>query len=197
MTLQRACLAAALAALVAPSVAIEIRGGGKIEPPLEPTSHKQFFDKDNAWDDRSGPTDFKYPFPTVQQSMKYDSDYVKDENSDGGLWSAQNDYDQLRAQLYRLQQKADACHKAGDDKCYNDYKRQIVELLAQLKDAESHLHLILNPTQPPVYVPPPAPAPAPVPAPPPAPPVRSGAATPSLASAPLLMAVVLALATSL
>merc|ERR1740138_169234 len=168
---------AALLLLLGPVAAHELRasGKGKIEPPLEPTSHKQFFDKDNAWDDRSGPTDFKYPFPTVQQSMKYDSDYVKDENSDGGLWSAQNDYDQLRAQLYRLQQKADACHKAGDDKCYNDYKRQIVDLLAQLKDAESHLHLILNPTQPPVYVPPPAAAPAPVPS-PPAPPVRSGAA---------------------
>ena len=141
--------------------------------------------EDNAWDDRSGPTDFKYPFPHVQQSMKYDGDYVKDENSDGGLWSAQNDYDTLRAKLYRLQQQADAAHKSGDDKAYNGYKGDIADLLAQLANSEKNLHLILNPTQPPVYVAPPAPAPpAPVPAPPPpAPPVRSGAAALGMSSA--------------
>merc|ERR1719409_2103092 len=122
--------ATALLLLLVPAAALVAKG--KIEPPLDPTSHKQFFDKDNAWDDRSGPTDFKYPFPHVQQSMKYDSDYVKDENSDGGYWSAQNDYDMLRAKLYRLQQKADAAHKAGDDKAYNGYKGEIADLLAQL-----------------------------------------------------------------
>merc|ERR1719359_723218 len=177
-------IAVVVAALVGPAAAV-VHRGGKIEPPLEPTSHKEFFDKDNAWDDRSGPTDFKYPFPHVQQSLKYDSDYVKDENSDGGLWSAQNDYDMLRAKLYRLQQQCDAAHKAGDLKAYNQCKGEVADLLAQLADAEKHLHLILNPTQPPVYVPPPSPPP---------PPVRSAASMLSLSSTPLLLTVVLATA---
>merc|ERR1719453_2575175 len=175
MTLIQLRFAVVAAVLLGPAAAV-VHRGAKIEPPLEPTSHKQFFDKDNAWDDRSGPTDFKYPFPHVQQSLKYDSDYVKDENSDGGLWSAQNDYDTLRAQLYRLQQQADAAHKSGDLKAYNQCKGEVADLLAQLADAEKNLHLILNPTQPPVYVPPPPPAPAPPPPapvpPPPPPPVR-------------------------
>merc|ERR1719487_2206007 len=149
MTSNPARIVVASLALLGAVAATDLRGGGRIEPPLEPTSHKQFFDKDNAWDDRSGPTDFKYPFPHVQQSLKYDSDYVKDENSDGGLWSAQNDYDMLRAKLYRLQQQCDAAHKAGDLNPYNQCKGEVADLLAQLAEAEKNLHLILNPTQPP------------------------------------------------
>lgn len=71
-----------------------------LSPPLSPESHDKFFDHDYPDDQRvemHKGFSFQHPFPVVQDSEDYDKDYVKDENSDGGQWKAQNTYDQLRA----------------------------------------------------------------------------------------------------
>merc|ERR1719272_111464 len=47
---------------------------------------------------------FGHPYPIVQESNHYDSDFVKDENEDDGHWKAQNEYDTLRV-AYRKGQK--------------------------------------------------------------------------------------------
>merc|ERR1740130_2381510 len=39
------------------------------------------------------------PYPALQSKDKFDSDYVKDENSDRGAWKAQFEYDYLRQKL--------------------------------------------------------------------------------------------------
>merc|ERR1719510_1976058 len=71
-----------------------------ITPELSPESHEKFFDHD--YPDDHGPSvhkdyNFQHPFPVLQDSEDYDKDYVKDENSDGGEWRAQQRYDALRA----------------------------------------------------------------------------------------------------
>jgi len=77
----------------------------KTNPELDPASHKQFFKKDYPEDLRTPPVhNFSYPFPTVQDSEDYDKDFVKDENSDGGEWKAQQEYDQLKNKLRKQEQ---------------------------------------------------------------------------------------------
>merc|ERR1719272_35814 len=39
---------------------------------------------------------FNHPYPAVQDSEDFDTNFVKDENSDGGKWQAQMDYDVFR-----------------------------------------------------------------------------------------------------
>merc|ERR1712196_536910 len=46
---------------------------------------------------------FDHPYPAVQDSSDYDRDYVKDENSDGGRWQAQMEYDTLRSKIREAQ----------------------------------------------------------------------------------------------
>lgn len=71
-----------------------------IVPELDPISDTKFFKKDYPDDYRPGPYNhFGYPYPTVQDSDRYDKDYVKDENDDGGYWKAQMDYDAIRNKL--------------------------------------------------------------------------------------------------
>jgi len=69
------------------------------------------------------------PYPKLQSKSDFDSDYVKDENSDKGAWAAQFEYDALRKKLVkeendekRAQGKADseakdesAAQKAADE----------------------------------------------------------------------------------
>jgi len=51
------------------------------------------------------------PYPMVQSKDEFDRDYVKDENSDKGLWKAQFEYDALRR---KLAMEAAAKKKAQD-----------------------------------------------------------------------------------
>merc|ERR550537_502656 len=72
----------------------------RIEPDLEPKSDKKFFGKDYPDDVRPAVIHhFSHPYPTVQDSDRYDKDYVKDENDDGGYWKAQMEYDRLKNKL--------------------------------------------------------------------------------------------------
>lgn len=54
----------------------------------------------------------KEPYPALQNTNKFDTDFVKDENKDAGHWKAQFEYDALRKKM--LQEEAD--EKAAADK---------------------------------------------------------------------------------
>lgn len=74
--------------------------GGRINPELEPKSDHTFMKKDYP-DDRRPRVyhKFDYPYPTVQDSERYDKDYVEDKNDDGGYWNTQMMYDGLKNKL--------------------------------------------------------------------------------------------------
>jgi len=80
--------------------------GSSVSPSVE-KSDKKFFGKDYPWDKRPKVDvfHFKHPYPVVQDSDDFDSDFVKDENSDNGSWKAQTEYDRLRHKLAK--EKAD------------------------------------------------------------------------------------------
>ena len=63
---------------------------------------------------------FNHPYPAVQDSNDFDFDFVKDENSDGGRWAAQMEYDTLRSKIRAAKNKMDAL-KAKMDQEYEDY----------------------------------------------------------------------------
>jgi len=72
----------------------------RITPELEPVSDKKFFKKDYPADTRPKVTNhFGYPYPTVQDSDRFDKDYVEDKNDDGGYWKAQTAYDESTNKL--------------------------------------------------------------------------------------------------
>jgi len=78
----------------------------EIKPSLSPASHKKFFGKDYPDDLRpsiDAAPKWSYPYPKVQSDSKYDTDYVKDENNDGGHWKAQMDYDELKMKYVKQQ----------------------------------------------------------------------------------------------
>jgi len=89
----------------------------KIEPDLDPVSHKKFFYKDYPDDMRPRvidalPTEphihkFGFPYPTVQDSDHYDKDYVEDANNDKGYWSAQMRYDTAKMKYLKQQKEVD------------------------------------------------------------------------------------------
>merc|ERR1719433_14247 len=77
---------------------------GLISPKLEPESDKVFFgppfpadypDNDQPTERKISP-EFGHPYPALQDTDKFDKDYVKDENGDDGEWQAQMNYDDLR-----------------------------------------------------------------------------------------------------
>jgi len=77
-----------------------------IRPSLAPKSDKKFFGKDYPDDLRptiDAAPKWSYPYPKVQSDTKYDADYVKDENSDGGHWKAQMDYDEIKMKYVKQQ----------------------------------------------------------------------------------------------
>lgn len=92
-----------------------------ISPELDPESHKKFFEKDYPDDKRPAASsehhkfDFKHPYPIVQDSEDFDKDYVKDENSDGGEWKAQMDYDSLRNKIREQARKVEEAKKKMDE----------------------------------------------------------------------------------
>lgn len=83
----------------------------KASPDLAPTvsgSDKKFFTKDYQRDVRPVVGNhyvFGHPYPAVQDTGDYDSDFVKDENNDGGRWKAQMDYDILRHKITEAEKK--------------------------------------------------------------------------------------------
>jgi len=53
----------------------------------------------------------KEPYPALQSTNKFDTDFVKDENKDAGHWKAQFEYDALRKKM--IQEDADEKTAAG------------------------------------------------------------------------------------
>merc|ERR1719169_365432 len=90
----------------------------RISPSLEPRSDKKFFGKDYPADKRAVADPkyyvFDHPYPAVQDSGDFDRDYVKDENSDGGKWEAQMDYDTLRSKIRKAKEKLDELKQKMD-----------------------------------------------------------------------------------
>jgi len=118
----------------------------RINPGLSPVSDKKFFDggrADYPTDDRPSTKDhFSFPFPKVQDSHDYASDYVKDENGDNGAWKAQAHYDELRASLSSVKDAADkAAGKEHEEaaelgKAQEKEKKATEEAAKQTKKAE-------------------------------------------------------------
>jgi len=92
----------------------------EIKPSLSPKSDKHFFGKDYTDDLRpaiDAHPKWSYPYPKVQTQEKYDTDYVKDENNDGGHWKAQMDYDEIKMKYVKQQAVVRAAAiKAGMEK---------------------------------------------------------------------------------
>lgn len=86
----------------------------RVHPELETNDH-EFFKKDYSSDGRPDiQSHFGHPYPEIQDSDDYDSDYVKDENHDNGHYDAQMAYDRLRT-LKRNEEASlrDAAKKAA------------------------------------------------------------------------------------
>jgi len=97
----------------------------RISPELEHKSDKAFFNKDYPWDKRPVADKyyvFDHPYPAVQDSGDFDRDFVKDENSDGGKWKAQMEYDVLRSKIRKAQEKMQEL-KEKMEKEYEDWMR--------------------------------------------------------------------------
>jgi len=114
MSSQSCCLI--VLALLCPLLSEATLLSRRINPDLDPKSDKEFFGPpfpaDYPSDKRPGGKHaFEYPFPHVQGSSSYDSDYVKDENNDNGEWKAQMEYDSLRAQLHKAKLEAEGAKK--------------------------------------------------------------------------------------
>jgi len=84
-------------------VALTLKKADSRQSKLSPSvdgADKKFFGKDYPYDNRPNAKHaFDYPYPAVQDSEDYMTDYVKDENSDGGHWAAQMEYDTLRTAI--------------------------------------------------------------------------------------------------
>uniref|UniRef100_A0A7S4SVK0 Uncharacterized protein n=1 Tax=Alexandrium monilatum TaxID=311494 RepID=A0A7S4SVK0_9DINO len=87
-------------------------------PKLSPKSDSLFFRHDFP-DDLSPTapleTDFDHPYPVVQESDKFDRDFVKDENSDRGEWQAQVEYDRLRTQMRELARQEEKARERKEE----------------------------------------------------------------------------------
>jgi len=71
-----------------------------LDPKLTPESDEKFMKGDYPYDKRPEVTQkFEGVYPKMQSTKKYNSDYVKDENGDGGHWAAQMKYDELKNKL--------------------------------------------------------------------------------------------------
>lgn len=133
---------AVAAMLFAPTSMGLLRGGGKITPDLKDyplsdesgQSHKDFFHKDYPADQRLGVHDgfpHQYPFPNVQQTQRYDNDYVKDSNTDGGEWQAQMDYDISRNKIRYQEASVAAASKAEQDELSSLHSAQSSQSAAE------------------------------------------------------------------
>jgi len=114
----------------------------RINPDLKPKSDEKFFTKDYQ-DDKRPPIYthekyFQHPYPQVQDGDRYDKDYVKDENDDGGYWKAQMAYDAAKNKLGKERRELEealanaAKNKAAMEAAWKKY------LDALKKEAEAH-----------------------------------------------------------
>jgi len=112
------------AAAFAAAVKADLRNEPQsISPKLEPKSDKKFFDKDYPQDKRPVADKyyvFDHPYPAVQDSGDYDKDFIKDENSDGGKWKAQMQYDTLRSKIREATNKLKKLKEAMEQE-YKDW----------------------------------------------------------------------------
>lgn len=94
-------------------------GSGRIVPALEePADDHHFFKHDYPRDRQPVMEDkWSHPFPIVQDTDDYEKDYVKDENSDGGRWKLDMEYNTLRSRLVAARaakmQAAEAVNETG------------------------------------------------------------------------------------
>jgi len=88
--------------------------------PLNPAvsqSSKKFFGKDYPNDYHAVANKylhFGHPYPAVQDGGDFDTDFVKDENKDGGQWAAQMEYDRLRHKVTQAEKELEALKKKMD-----------------------------------------------------------------------------------
>jgi len=113
-----------------------------ISPPLDPESHKEFFNKEYPKDFQPSPHGvhgkFDYPYPIVQDSGDYDKDYVKDENDDGGEWKAQTHYDFLRSKIQKQRSDAeDTAKESAEAKAKYDAAKAKADAAKSTADAAS------------------------------------------------------------
>lgn len=94
----------------------------KLTPPLDPKSDKKFFGKDYPHDKQpetaaQGVKNLgKEPYPKLQETEKYHSDFVKDENGDGGKWETQMAYDIARHKLTKESSEMEKAKAAAEAK---------------------------------------------------------------------------------
>lgn len=116
---------------------------GRIEPELDPVSDKKFFTKDYP-DDARTPVmhKFGHPYPTVQDSDRYDKDYVEDSNDDNGYWSAQMRYDTAKMNLLKqkkqLEEALKQLQKEEEDVKKAKAAEAAAEKKAEAKEAAQH-----------------------------------------------------------
>lgn len=93
---------------------LAVATAASIEPKLEPKSSKKFFGKDLPTDAApvTGKHSFEHPYPAVQDTDSYDTDFVKDQNQDNGEWGHQMQYDILRQKVFQAQKELAALKKA-------------------------------------------------------------------------------------
>lgn len=109
-------------------------GSPDINPPLSPKSDRKFFKKDYPNDLRPSIDAGKWqsPYPKLQSNEKYDADYVKDENSDGGHWKAQMKYDTIKMKFAK--QKEDVKKALAKEQ---EERREYDNTKGPAKDAEA------------------------------------------------------------
>lgn len=101
---------------------------GRIVPPLEDVaSDKKFFgppfpaDYPHDTQPHASKEVFQkgQPYPSIQEQGFFDKDYVKDENSDGGEWHAQMEYDNARTRVDRTKQHVDQVKKKAHTEAHD------------------------------------------------------------------------------
>jgi len=119
----------------------------RIDPELHPKSDEKFFGKDYPDDTQSKVAHkFSHPYPEIQDDSRYDKDYVKDENDDGGYWKVQMEYDRLKNAVNKERQDyKEALAKASQEEseymkakaAYDAAIGKESDLAAEEKEADS------------------------------------------------------------
>jgi len=121
---------------------------GLISPKLDPQSDRVFFGHDypdNLAPEGQTKPEFGHPYPALQDTDNYDTDFVKDENSDGGEWTAQMKYDLLRTKLSKAKddmEKARAAKERVQERLrearakQEEAKKKAAKARADAKEAE-------------------------------------------------------------
>lgn len=109
----------------------------RVSPDVD-KSDKKFFAKGDYTYDKRPVADkyyvFDHPYPAVQDSGDFDQDFVKDENSDGGRWQAQMEYDTLRTKIRQAKAKLGELKEKMESE-YEEWMRSKVKDAASSKAA--------------------------------------------------------------